>query len=561
MTELICGHLAIWDAMPDPSDPNPLDIHGTKVDNAWGFVVNFLDWKKLKDKSNIYDRFSSVNLEFRLSRKSGSTVGLDSEVLAESPGIDNIDDANTISVETETMHGIWVNKVGSKNNTFSPSWYPAAVAGVVIGSLIIAFLTASTLVERQLHRNLVNKMLPKRAIVKLHRGQTVLEKYNLVTIFFSDIVGFTSMAGHMRPIQVMKMLNDLYTEMDKLVEKHQVYKVETIGDAYMVVGGAPDRAPAPLAAERVAMFALDATEFVRNFRTKDGDRVFIRAGLASGPVVAGVVGQAMPRYCFFGDTVNFASRMESTSKQMKVQVAEITYRLLLDAPNMNFTMSKRMDGDIAGVMIKGKGHQITYWGEKAVPRGSKSIKVADVDEIEPPVALVDLPKLSETNECDERLSEGGSSVDYEEFLKIMNSTGGESPQDLSNYSSDEIASALFSQDWNRLGQDESSFVAATDDHEKMIVRASALLEHRLDRVLKHRDASAQMSTDVRLQISEFVGEVASTYTDDAKFHNLAHALHVTTSMNKLLSYTLVEDPLTSFTLVFAAIIHDAGHTG
>jgi len=241
MTELICGHIAIF-TKPNPEDPtkNVLDVHGTEVENAWGFVVNFLDWKKLKDKSNIYERFAGCNLEFQLSRKSGSTVGLDSEILAESPDMDQIDDANAISVETETMHGTWVNKVGRKIG-WSPPWYSAAVAGVVLSSLLLGILTASTLVERQLHRNLLYKVMPRRAIAKLHRGQTVLDKFNLVTMFFSDIVGFTSMSGSMRPIQVMKMLNDLYMEFDKLVEKHQVYKVETIGDAYMVVGGAPGK--------------------------------------------------------------------------------------------------------------------------------------------------------------------------------------------------------------------------------------------------------------------------------------------------------------------------------
>ena len=167
------------------------------------------------------------------------------------------------------------------------------------------------------------------------------------------------MAGGMSPIQVMKMLNELYIEFDKIVAKHQVYKVETIGDAYMVVGGAPDRVPAPLAAQRVALFALDIVEFVKTFRTRDGGQLYIRAGIASGPAVAGVIGDAMPRYCFFGDTVNFASRMESTSKKMRIQCADITCRLLQDAPSMSFNLKKRTEGDIVGVDVKGKGHLIT----------------------------------------------------------------------------------------------------------------------------------------------------------------------------------------------------------
>lgn len=151
MTELICGHLAIWRksnandasderrrtrrglqykldvdvaleaAMNDtiasaPGCPSPdgLNIHGTCVEDAWGFVGNFLDWKKLKDRSDIYSRFSESNLDFHLSRVSGPTMpGMDVAVLAESPRASLLDDENSIVVFTESLHGTWQNRVGN----------------------------------------------------------------------------------------------------------------------------------------------------------------------------------------------------------------------------------------------------------------------------------------------------------------------------------------------------------------------------------------------------------------------------------------------------------------
>ena len=534
--EWFCGHIAVW-SKPDPAAAfqSSLNVHGTEVPFAWGFVMNFLDWRLLKERSNIYERFAGSNLDFKLTRQESSVMfpGKDSEMLAESSDAYLLDDTNSVVIQTETLHGIWENRVGNIDG-YTPSWYPGAVTGVFLGAFIIAFLTASTLVERQLHRNLVGKMLPRKAVVKLHRGQTVLEKYNLVTIFFCDIVGFTSLAGTMRPIQVMKMLNELYTELDKLVEKHHVYKVETIGDSYMVVGGAPDSVSAPLAAERVASFALDAVDFVKNFKTQTGDQIFIRAGLASGPVVAGVVGQSMPRYCFFGDTVNFASRMESTSKKMKIQVAEITYRLLQDSPTLDFALTKRVDGDVAGVMVKGKGHQITYWAEGVTRRCEATKKVVDV-----PTSF---------------------DIENDQKLPLIEEGKMVTIDDPGMYSPEEVYSVMTSQAWEKLGHAESSLVAATDDTSTMVARASAILKHHLLQVMKHRDENATMSLATQLQISHFVTEIAATYRN-VKFHSLSHAMHVTTSMNKLLSATIDEDPLNSFCLVFSALVHDAGHTG
>merc|ERR1711862_69680 len=122
--------------------------------------------------------------------------------------------------------------VAYMNDIRSP-WLASARFAVFILSAILSIMVLLIYAEKYKNTLLLYKMLPKRAIKKLKKGQTVVDRFNLVTIFFSDIVGFTSLAGTLRPIEVMQMLNDLYKEFDKLVAKHNVYKVETIGDAYM----------------------------------------------------------------------------------------------------------------------------------------------------------------------------------------------------------------------------------------------------------------------------------------------------------------------------------------
>lgn len=158
-------------------------------------------------------------------------------------------------------------------------------------------------------------------------------------------------------MQVVNFLNDLYTCFDSIVENFDVYKVETIGDAYMVVSGLPIR-NGNLHAREIARMALALLDAVYKFtiRHRPNDQLKLRIGLHSGPCVAGVVGLKMPRYCLFGDTVNTASRMESNGEALKIHISQNT-KDLLDQFDI-FIIKRR-----GYVKMKGKGEMLTYWLE------------------------------------------------------------------------------------------------------------------------------------------------------------------------------------------------------
>ena len=203
--------------------------------------------------------------------------------------------------------------------------------------------------EREKSERLLLNVLPRTIADRLKESEDVIaDAFPDASVLFADIVGFTPYADRTPPEDVVRLLNTLFSVFDDLADRYGLEKIKTLGDAYMVAGGIPE--PRPDHAEAIAEMALAMKDEIEA-RAREGLDLRVRIGIATGPVIAGVIGRRKFIYDLWGDTVNTASRMESHGVAGGIQVTATTYERLRDS----FSLERR--GEIE---VKGKGRMATY---------------------------------------------------------------------------------------------------------------------------------------------------------------------------------------------------------
>ena len=308
--EVASGVLAFELVAVDVADLGFVNVYGTDV-TARKAVARFPDanphpvFRIRWDGTLVYANPASTALIAGLGCSVGRTLG---NGLLE-PLLARTADESAAEVEIESAGRTW---------TLKPVDVPEFGFINVYGTDVTAVRQLETL-HRENERLLLN-ILPEPIADRLRQGeQLIADRFDDVTLLFADIVEFTRMSSGMSADELVGVLNGVFTVFDGLVDRYSLEKVKTIGDAYMVVGGMPERSTDHT--ERIAEMALDLSEEIGRVGFAAGRDVRFRIGIHCGPVVAGVIGTKKFIYDVWGDTVNVASRMESLGVPGRVQIS------------------------------------------------------------------------------------------------------------------------------------------------------------------------------------------------------------------------------------------------
>jgi len=406
--------------------------------------------------------------------------------------------------------------------------------------------------------------------VDLLDSKPIADLFPHTTIMFADISGFTAWSSAREPAAVFTLLETIYRAFDEIAKRRRVFKVEVVGDCYVAVCGLPDARKDHYAV--MCRFAQDCMSAM-HVHTKElevrlgpdtGD-LSLRVGLHSGPVVAGVLRGDKSRFQLFGDTMNTASRMESTGTPNRIQLSQATADLLI-ANQKEHWITKRADK----VVAKGKGALTTYF-LLSVKKKTSSTNSASTSKMEE-VVLVrggNHPKGSKMVQKRNRVADWVVEM-LGKLLKEMKAKRkltGIRPD--SRTIIEELENQSVGAGSSMLGMSKTVIDEVAD-----CVQLPGLYDKGTS---VKASIPAPLDKDVIDELQHYVYSIASLYRKNP-FHNFEHASHVSMSCIKLLNriashdedhidcsnhhtYGICSDPLTSFGIVFAALIHDVDHCG
>ena len=235
--------------------------------------------------------------------------------------------------------------------------------GFLVFMMVFYFVGQKNMFQQKSETLLLN-ILPKEiAAILKNESRTIADHYNEASVLFADMVGFTPLSAQLPPVEMVELLNEVFSFFDSLLDKYGVEKIRTIGDSYMVAAGVPRGRPDH--AQALARMALEMRDYIST-HVFNGQRVSFRIGINSGSMIAGVIGRRKFVYDVWGDAVNIASRMESHGLGGAVQITQTTYELIKD----EFVCEPR-----GTVNVKGKG-EMEVWFVISTKQADR--QVADV---------------------------------------------------------------------------------------------------------------------------------------------------------------------------------------
>lgn len=413
------------------------------------------------------------------------------------------------------------------------------------------------------NKNRLHKFLAEEGNNSVAPSRPIAELFPQCTVMFADLAGFTAWSSTRDPPQVFILLQHLYHGFDQIAKRRKVYKIETIGDCYVAVTGLPEAQPKH--ASIMARFAWECMakmyEITCDLESQLGPECLelkLRVGLHSGPVTGGVLRGDRARFQLFGDTVNTASRMESTGAAGKVHLSSATADALKESGKESWFVRRE---DL--VEAKGKGSMQTYWLRVTEGRSSETAST------------------TKNSDC----CTGG--IIFEKSVSNID----EKPADfvgwmvnlLQGYLRDIVTKRGSTNNSATLNFVPEPGQICLDDFVEILPMLE--LDPNINTVNPKKDLTQETLEDLR----EFVSLIASLYRGNP-FHNFEHACHVAASADRLLKQAIAQekemfqqqagrdveqgdannlrdvlgfgsDPLASFAIVFSALIHDVDHRG